>query len=42
MSWMKELAKEFVDLLWSIVQDIPNGTEAKAITLEDLLPSKEF
>lgn len=36
--WMKELASGWTEPFRSIVQDIPEGTEAKAINLEDWVP----
>lgn len=39
VSWMKELASGWVEPFTSIVQDIPKGTEVKAIGLEDWLPT---
>lgn len=40
LSWMRELASGWTEPFSGIVQDIPAGTEAKAITLEDWPPSK--
>lgn len=40
LNWMKFMSKGWVEPFRSIVQDIPEDTEAKVISLEDWVPSQ--